>query len=434
MAIIPQKSFFDWGELEDLGDLERLRLVIEYMPDEDLMRDLEKERGHGRNDYPVRAMWNAVLAGVVFQHNSEASLRRELRRNGQLRQLCGFKPNKIPPAWAFSRFLKKLLKKEEKIEEIFNKLVKELEKLLPGFGKNLAIDGKAIESHANPGKKDKEKGEDGRRDLDADFGKKVYRGKNKDGTLWEKIKSWFGYKLHLIVDADYELPVAFEVTKASAPEEPQAHALITKLNKDNPEILESCEYLMGDKGLDDGKLITRLWKGFEIKPVIDIRLMWKDGEETRLVTGKSNIVYDNSGTVYCHCPITNKRREMAYGGFEADREALKYRCPAWHYGIECKGWDTCPVKKSTRISLEEDRRIFTPLARSSVKWDQKYKKRTAVERVNGRLDLSFGFENHFIRGIKKMRLKLGLSFCVMLAMALGHIKEKQPGKIRSLVA
>ena len=435
MAIIPQKSIFDWDELEALGDLDRLRLVIEYIPDEELMQELEKERGHGRDDYPVRAMWNAILAGVVFQHPSEASLRRELRRNGQLRQLCGFRPNKVPPAWVFSRFLKKLLAKEQEIEVMFNKVVREIKEILPEFGKNLAIDGKAIESHANPKKKDeKTKSEDGRRDLDADFGKKVYRGKNEDGTLWEKVKSWFGYKLHLIVDAEYELPVAFEVTKASRPEEPQAHALLTKLNKDHPEILESCEHLMGDKGLDDGKLIARLWDEFEIKPVIDIRQMWQDGEETRIVTGKSNIVYDSRGVVYCHCPVTNKRRVMAYGGFEVDRKALKYRCPAWHYGIKCKGLDSCLVQKSSRISLEEDRRIFTPLARSSYKWVQLYKKRTSVERVNSRLDVSFGFENHYIRGQKKMKLCMGLSLCVMLAMALGHTKENRPDKVRSLIA
>jgi len=49
----------------------------------------------------------------------------------------------------------------------------------------------------------------GGRDTDADFGKKVYRGKREDGTMWEKVVSWFGYRLHLVVDSKYELPVAF---------------------------------------------------------------------------------------------------------------------------------------------------------------------------------------------------------------------------------
>jgi hypothetical protein len=55
MAIIPQISMFRWEEIESLGDLERLRLVLEYMPDEELMDKLERERKNGRDDYPVRA-------------------------------------------------------------------------------------------------------------------------------------------------------------------------------------------------------------------------------------------------------------------------------------------------------------------------------------------------------------------------------------------
>ncbi len=109
MAIIPQISMFVWEEIESLGDLERLRLVIEYMPDEELMNTLEKERRNGRDDSPVRAMWNSVLAGVVFQHISIESLRRELSRNGQLRFMCGLYgcgDKAVPTEWAYTRFSK----------------------------------------------------------------------------------------------------------------------------------------------------------------------------------------------------------------------------------------------------------------------------------------------------------------------------------------
>ena len=86
-----------------------------------------------------------------------------------------------------------------------------------------------------------------------------------------------------------------------------------------------------------------------------------------------------------------------------------------------------------RIPLKEDRRVFTPLARSSYRWETVYKKRTAVERVNSRLDVSYGFERHYIRGLEKMRLRCSIALCVMLAMALGRVKEKQKEKMRSLV-
>ncbi len=62
-----------------------------------------------------------------------------------------------------------------------------------------------------------------------------------------------------------------------------------------------------------------------------------------------------------------------------------------------------------------------------------YNKRSAVERVNSRLDESFGFEKHFIRGIKKMKVRCGLALIVMLGMAYGRVKEKQYEHMRSLV-
>ena len=86
-----------------------------------------------------------------------------------------------------------------------------------------------------------------------------------------------------------------------------------------------------------------------------------------------------------------------------------------------------------RIPLDTNRRTFTPQARDSKTWNNEYKHRSAVERVNSRIDLSFGFEHHFIRGLNKMRMRLGLALVVMLAMAAGRIRANQGKHIRSLV-
>jgi len=425
MAIIPQLRLFGWREIEELGDLERLSLVLEYMPDEKLMRQLDIERYKGRDDYPVRAMWNSLLAGIVFQHESVEKLRRELARNGQLREICGFF-NKVPPAWVYTRFFKKLFRNEEEIDNIFEKLVKELQEQLPDFGKHLAIDSKAIESFAK--RKNEKQTPDGRRDTDADYGKKEYRGRDKDGKAWEKIVKWFGYKLHLIVDATYELPIIYKVTKASVSDIKKGHALLEQIEEKQPEILEIAETLAGDRGYDDTRLIEKCWDQYQIKPIIDIRNMWKDGDETRLLKGKTNVAYDYKGTVYCYCPKTNTKREMANGGFEKDRNTLKKICSAKQYGITCQGQATCPVVQGLRIPLAEERRIFTPIDRASYKWKKGYDKRTSVERVNSRIDVSFGFELHTIRGMAKMKLKCGLALCVMLAMAVGRLKKNKETK------
>ena len=55
-----------------------------------------------------------------------------------------------------------------------------------------------------------------------------------------------------------------------------------------------------------------------------------------------------------------------------------------------------------------------------------------LERLNGRIDRDYMFNDHFIRGQKKMELMLNLTFIVMLTIAKGHIKNKQEN-IRSLV-
>ncbi|PTQ55892.1 MAG: Mobile element protein [Candidatus Carbobacillus altaicus] len=49
-------KLFAWNEIQTLGDLERLRLMLDSMPDEALMRTLECRLGKGRDADPVRAI------------------------------------------------------------------------------------------------------------------------------------------------------------------------------------------------------------------------------------------------------------------------------------------------------------------------------------------------------------------------------------------
>lgn len=168
-------------------------------------------------------------------------------------------------------------------EELMKKL--EQARALQNFGQVLAMDSKAINSLARGKKKIKKKTKDGRRDIDADFGRKTYRGRRDDVTLWEKVVSWFGYKLHLIVDANYELPVDFSVTRASASDLKEGHKLIEHTAERHPKVMVNCEALAVDKVYDDTKLIVKLWDEYRMKSVVDIRNMWRDGDKTRLLTG-----------------------------------------------------------------------------------------------------------------------------------------------------
>jgi Transposase domain (DUF772) len=168
-------------------------------------------------------MWNALISGVVFQHPSVEAL-PELRRNAQLRQVCGLDPadglKAVPNSWAFSRFLARVMAQRELIGQMFETMVERLTALLPDFGASLAVDGKALSSYAR-GKADEAALEhpDGRRDTDGEWGVHEYSGTHKDGTPWQTVKKWFGYSIHLLVDSHYELPVSFSVTRGIALDE-----------------------------------------------------------------------------------------------------------------------------------------------------------------------------------------------------------------------
>ena len=451
MATIPQPYLFSWKEIDEASDLDRLRLVLDSLPDEMLVMFLEQRRGRGRDDYPIRPMWNAVIAGVVFQHPSAAALIRELWRNGELRQLCGFNPFggmvSAPSADAMERFLKLILEHREMLTDIFHTLIDELKKELPDLGVKTAVDSKAIPSFGKPVRdEEKQKEEDRRRDTDADWGKKTYKGLRKDGTAWEKVVKWFGYKLHLLVDSAYELPLAFAVDVASSSDMKNLTPLVEDLEEHHKKIHDDNDECSADKGYDSAENNTALYEDHGIKPVIDKREMWKTKKYETLFPERYDVFcYDESGKVYCSCPSIRKGedelRELAFVGFEKDRNTLKYRCPAAAFGFECPGRAECeklsPVGvgnfgRVVRVPLELDRRIFTPIARPTDKWQKAYDRRTSVERVNSRIDQVLGFEHHTIRGKDKMEMRVTLALVVMLAMALGRIRAGQSDKMRSL--
>ncbi len=306
MRILPQFTMFDYTQNEEiLGDLERLERVLKNIPDGKLINKLNNIRDKGRNDWSIVSMWNALIAGIVFQHPKDSELLRELNRNSQLRDICGFSPKtrktsngtyKIdvaPSPSAYSRFIKNL--KDycfEELKEVFENLVKYMYENLDDFGEYLALDGKAVQSYAT--NYSKETKEDGRRDTDADWGIKKYTTSvNAKGEIVTNKVKWFGYRVHLVVDAKYELPISFKVTPASNSEKNEAKEILKKMHE---EQLKRCKYLMADKGYDDTKIIEYL-KEKDIAAIIDICNKWKNGEKTKQYKD-TDIVYTYDGKVY----------------------------------------------------------------------------------------------------------------------------------------
>ena len=178
MNIIPQLSLFGEEENEELGDLERLKMALGSIPDEQLIRRLYKIRGKGRNDWPVEAMWNSFIASFIFEHETVESLLRELKRNSQLRKMCGFTPKSVrqpdgtykiyvaPSESSYSKFLANLKKCQDELNQIFQELVDYMYTHLDRFGSILMTDGKAIQSFGTRVSKNDKSGERGEHDAD----------------------------------------------------------------------------------------------------------------------------------------------------------------------------------------------------------------------------------------------------------------------------
>lgn len=77
------------------------------------------------------------------------------------------------------------------------------------------------------------------------------------------------------------------------------------------------------------------WPDYHIKPVNDMRNMWRDPDSTRVLLDFPNVTYNFQGEVWCHDPVTGQPRRMSNGGFEEARHSLKKRCPARYVGVSC---------------------------------------------------------------------------------------------------
>jgi len=252
---IIQPPLFDFEAFIAEKGNDRLAMVLETLPAEGLIAALERERWTGRRGYSVRGVWSALIAGVLHQCRSLAEVVRLLERDKDTRMVCGFSKGAIPSKDALGRFLKKLARHEELLEGCFAGLVERLRQLLPGFGTKLAVDSTDIKAYSN-----------GRRqspsDPDARWGAKgagCHVGPNVGSEAEEEagvkkvrrrdLYYWFGYKLHLVVDALYELPVSFVMTPANEADTKQMKVLLQKAVGDKalakPEVvaLVSCQTL-----------------------------------------------------------------------------------------------------------------------------------------------------------------------------------------------
>ena len=316
---IIQPPLFDFEAFIALRGSDRLLMVLEALDAEKLISVLEREHWTGRNGYSIRGMWASLIAGVLHQCCSIAEVVRLLERNKDVRTLCGF-PGKdeVPSEDALGRFLKKVVGHEELLEGSFEGLVEKLRQLLPGFGANLVTDSTDIEAYSNGRRKNPS-------DPDARWGAKGARPAAKKGGE-RGLYRWFGYKLHLVVDGLYELPVSFVVTPANECDTKQMKVLLKKAVPDGPHIKP--EAVIADKGYDSQENYRLVIEEYGAAPIIPIR----EREGIQMPD-----ICNAKGTPTCSCGL-----EMVFWGRDGDY--LKYRCPQAVGKGQCRA--RCPCTAS----------------------------------------------------------------------------------------
>ena len=467
-------TLFDWDLYYEFADLQRLRLVLGAIDDRDLVNELRRRRSGfgGRGDWPVEAMLNAFYVMDVLQVRSTEEFRRHLQINPVLMRALGFPMHahdvshttgphtegwRVPSSSAFSRFSQLLAQVESEtgaIRATFEKMRDTVAGLLKDYGVHIGFDGKVILTHST-GHKNKQTGLES--DPDAGW---VVRGNKKPR---------YGYIFHLLADVTYELPMSYEVAPGNESEYDHCHALVKQHlgvrdeddgqaepgdDVERSELSKRASSFVADAGLDDDKLRRTLYVN-GVTPYINARRMWQDEPiegfdhptrplyESRVDT----MVHDEHGRLLCVCPATGEKRDMHWHGLEPNRGrhgTLKYTCPADYYGYECAGRAAChryggvsPGARTriVRIPIDADNlRNFPSVPKDSPKAKKAYAKRSAIERINARIGRDFCFDRHFIRGLDMMRMRVGLSMIVMLAVAVGCARQKHLEGMRSLVA
>jgi transposase len=352
---IIQSPLFDFEAFITTKNNDRLTQVLEALPAEKLIIILESEHWTGRKGYSVRGMWSALIAGILYQCSSLAEVRRLLERDKDTRIVCGFTRDNIPSEDAFSRFMKKLVNHEDLLEQCFCGLVERLRELLPGFGGKVVVDSTDIKAYANGFRKNPA-------DTDARWGVKGATVTKQDpdeetltkGKKKKDLYSWFGYKLHLVVDALYELPITFILTPANESDTTQMKPLLKKAELDKPG--HHPEAVIADKGYDSKENYLAIFKDCHVAPIIP--LVEKAGWE-------SPDICNAKGTPTCGCGL-----EMVYWG--RDGNYLKYRCPETAGKGKCRWRFKCTASSYGYVLklavMKEDPRRHLPIPRESRKW------------------------------------------------------------------
>jgi transposase len=230
-----------------------LEALFSTIPEDDLLRAL-KVYYAGRNGYTYRTLWRTYVAMTVLNLPSFAALIRTLQNNPYIAQACGIAtPEAIPSKFAYSRFMHKLqdYKTVVIVKNIMRALTRKCYEVFPDFAKSVAIDSTDLKAWSNGSKE---------RKTDPDAGWVIKADSNG------KRKFVWGYKMHLLVDTTYEIPITGNITKGNVADVRQATPLLRQARYIKGDFHP--EYVICDAGYSSRELRMKIRWQFNARPII----------------------------------------------------------------------------------------------------------------------------------------------------------------------
>jgi transposase len=207
----------------------------------------KRRRRVGAKGMPASSKAMAVLIGKILGIYADRQLSKKLKASPTLRKICGLK--RAPHHSTFSKFRKRMSTKMWDV--LFTELVEAAKKLGIIKGRIVAFDGTDFEAYSNPRRKNPS-------DSCAAWG---YRRSKKDG---EK-EFLFGYKAHVAIDAESELPVALTVLPGNRHDSIGFFPTFEKLKK---VLTFQIQKVLGDCAYYSTEILNKIIKNLGAIPLI----------------------------------------------------------------------------------------------------------------------------------------------------------------------
>lgn len=360
------------------SDADQLSEILDSAEVARLVDELEATRWTGRPGYPIRAMIGLALTKSMYAIPTWTRTVALVEEHVALQAALGCEGN-VPSIYACYRFAAKLRHFKPLLDRCLDRVTAALHAQIPEMGEDVAIDASDLPAYANGQRFVSKGGRERERfsDPDASWGHRSAVSTRKGG-------GFYGFKIHALVCARTDLPLAWQVESARSNESLFAGPLLDQARQ-RGFVADTCAM---DKGYD----LSAVYEACEeraCRPIIALR------QTTAVKRGDDQPPACEHGT-------------WRFAGSDAKRGASKWRCPIG----ECR-----PASRWVKAD-----RLHPLIPRQSPRWWKLYKGRAAVERVFGRLKNEWALLPLRIRGLDRVALHADLTMLATLSCALARAR------------